>query len=144
MEDNLKDIDNITECLMEKCIEKILEDNYREIDLVHSDIRYAYYGDSNEFYSYIDNRLHTLPAKPYTHKLSDCTYEYLEEEIKKMIYPYVEYLKTINKLPPMHLMSIVLQPIDYKPDAEQELCIYFNRCKIKNDLIDLYIGIGTC
>lgn len=143
----IKDIDNFDDKIEETIdtiIEYILEKNYREIDSISSDVRYACYADSDRFYSYIDNRYHTIPVKAYKFKLNDCSCNYLEKEIKKIIDPYVECLKIKNSLPPTHMRSFVLQPIDYNPDEEKILCIYYRNSKIKDDSIELYFGIGTC
>lgn len=138
----IDNINNVTEQLIDNFIEQILEDNYREVGGEISDIRYSFYGDVNKFYDYYDNKEHILPIKLYVHTLSDCIYEYLEKEIKKIIDPYVYYLKISNCMPHSYLWSIV--PLfNWKYNFEQRLCIYYDGCHIKDNLIEFHIGLDS-
>ena len=46
---NFQTIDELTERLIDAFVEQFLEENYREIDGVVSDIRYKYYEDKDVF-----------------------------------------------------------------------------------------------
>lgn len=122
---------NIFERVIDDIIENILEDKYRDIDGYISDIRYCYYGDANEYYSYSDFGHVSILLQKHKCLLSECTYNYLEEKIKNIFEPYVYYLKMSHCIP---------REISF-PSPECQLCVYYNGCGLDGDSIEFSIGL---
>lgn len=125
---------NIIKEAINEVIENILEENYRDINGNISDIRYGYYGDANEYYSYSDFGCVNLTLQKYKCLLSKCTYNYLEEKIKNIFELYIYYLKIINCMP--KYIGTVPAPI-----GNPRLCIYYNGCNLNGDSVEFSIGV---
>ena len=137
---NFQTIDEPTELLIDAFVEQFLEENYREIDGVVSDIRYKYYGDNNVFYSH--NLKKEYPVETITCTLKDYTFDFISESIKNIIDAMLYCIKIENCFPDDSLFGFCCPPIDYKK-TKQRLAICYDGCDINEDTIEINIRVGS-
>ena len=129
-------MNNIVETAFLKTIENILLKNYGDL----SEIHYGFYGDENQFY-FNGKNYYCVRTKPYLYSLEECTEDFLEKEIKKIIDKAVEayecHLKFLELLPDY----VDCPHINSATDKEDiKLRIYFEDCYLMRDQISVILG----
>lgn len=104
--------------LIENSIESIIEAILPTVCTEQCDVRYAYYGDANEFWSEKDG-VTKLPIETYTLPLSRCTTLLLN-----------------------NLISSLIQSERFRKWSTDDIIVYFRGCVLKGEHIEIRLGIG--